>query len=375
MAKPGTSLRSQVAGTLQRSLTLVLSILVSVLFGSLLMLWYKQNPITVYGLLLKGAVGSPRSIAISLQRATPLIFTAIGSMVAFRTGMFNVGVEGQFLIGAIFGTYVGYALKLPRIVHLPLCLLVGFVAGAAWALVPAVLRQWYGINEIITTIMANYIATYFVSYLTNYPMRETPITAQTPPVQPTAWLTRFTEIFGPKGFGQGSQAHVGILIALALVIIVYVVFKRSKIGYEWRILGLSAPFSEFGGINLNRTFILGMLVSGGIAGLGGAVEILGVWRVYKDLFASGWGLRGNLAALLGGQTVIGSAIAAVFYGAMEAGAMGLDWSAGIPRQLIDIVVGLVIFFMAADGMWDFVKRIRIGRAAAAERRTTQDLQV
>ena len=374
MTRTRPAVRSQISSALQRSLTLVLSILAAVAVGSLLMLFYKQNPVEVYSLLIKGAVGTPRSIAISIQRATPLIFTATAAMIAFRTGMFNIGVEGQFLIGAIFGTYVGYAFKMPAFIHLPVCLLTGFLAGAAWALVPIILRQRFGINEIITTIMTNYIATYFISYLTNYPMRATPTTPQTPPVQTTAHIKRFVDVFGNKGFGQGSQAHLGIFIAIALVVVVYFVFRRTKIGYEWRVLGLSSLFSEFGGINLNRTFILGMLVSGGVAGLGGTVEILGVWRVYKDLFASGFGLRGMLAALLGRQTVIGSAVAAVFYGAMEAGAMGLDWSAGIPRQLIDIVVGLVIFFMAAEGMWDFVTHIHLGRKRATEGQPTQGQQ-
>jgi len=355
--------------TLKRFVNLGLSILAAILVGSLIMIWYKRNPIEVYRLLFLSAFGSQRAIFISLQRATPLIFTAIASTLAFRTGVFNVGVEGQFFIGAIFGTFVGYAVKLPMILHLPLTLLTGFTAGAIWAFFPTMMRQKLGISEIITTIMTNYIATFLISFLTNYPMRASPTTAQTPPVQPTAVLPQFVEL--TKGaLGKGSQAHVGIFIALAVVAIIYFIFKRTKLGYEWRMVGLSFPFSQFGGIDLDRTFIGGMLVSGGIAGLGGAVEILGVWRKYKDLFAIGFGFRGNLAALLGRQDVIGTTIAALFYGSMEAGAMGLDWTAGIPRQLIDILVGLIIFFMAAEGMWEFLGRIRISGATTAERRTT-----
>jgi len=222
--------------------------------------------------------------------------------------------------------------------------------------------------------MTNYIATFLISYLTNYPLRHTPTTPETPPVQPTAQLAQFVELSGGT-IGKGTQAHVGIFVALLVVVVMYIVFKRTRIGYEWRMVGLSFPFSEFGGISLDRTFIGGMLVSGGIAGLGGVVEILGVWREYKDLFAAGFGFRGNLAALLGGQNVIGSTIAALFYGGMEAGALGLEWSAGIPRQLIDIVVGLIIFFMAAEGMWAFVRRIKWVRGARAVRRTTEDLEV
>ena len=145
-------------------------------------------------------------------------------------------------------------------------------------------------------------------------------------------------------------------------------------GYEWRLVGLSSAFSEFSGINLTRTFIGGMLVSGGIAGLGGAVEILGVWRRYKDLFALGFGFKGNLAALLGGQTILGSGFAALFYGGMESGALDLSFTMGVPRQLIDIVVGLIIFFMAAEGIWDFTKKIKWARDEQV-RRTTENLEV
>jgi simple sugar transport system permease protein len=357
-----------------RSIGILLSILAAVMVGSIIMLIAGQNPLEIYWLLIKGALGSQRGLMISLQRATPLIFTAIASTLAFRTGVFNVGVEGQFFIGAICGAFVGYAVKLPMLIHLPLTLAAGFLGGAVWAFFPTIMRQKLGISEIITTIMTNYIATFLISYLTNYPLRHTPTTPETPPVQPTAQLAQFVELSGGT-FGKGTQAHVGIFIALLVVVVMVIVFKRTRIGYEWRMVGLSFPFSEFGGINLDRTFISGMLVSGGIAGLGGVVEILGVWREYKDLFAAGFGFRGNLAALLGGQDIIGSTIAALFYGGMEAGALGLEWSAGVPRQLIDIVVGLIIFFMAAEGMWAFVRRIQWVRGARTVRRTTEDLEI
>jgi simple sugar transport system permease protein len=358
---------------LRRSMTVILSLIAAILVGSLVILWYGENPVIIYFHLFQGAFGSQRAIFISLQRATPLIFTAVASSIAFRTGVFNLGVEGQFFIGAILGTLVGYAVELPMILHLPLTLLAGFVGGAIWAYFPTIMRQKLGISEVITTIMTNYIATFLISYLTNYPMRASPTTPETPPVQPTTRLLQFVEINGK--LGKGTQAHVGIFIAIAVVILLYYIFKRTTVGYEWRMVGLSFPFSEFGGINLDRTFITGMLVSGGIAGLGGIVEILGVWREYKNLFARGFGFRGNLAALLGGRTVIGSAVAAMFYGSMEAGALNLEWSAGIPRQLIDVIVGLIIFFMAAEGMWEFAKKIKIGRASELVRRTSGDSEV
>jgi general nucleoside transport system permease protein len=347
----------QLRGFLINTLTILLCILAAAAVGSIIMLAVGRNPFVVYRLLFLNAFGSERALFITMQRANPLIFTAIASCIAFRTGVFNVGVEGQFFIGAIAGTYVGYAFELPRFIHLPFALLAGFLGGALWAFIPTLMRQKLGVSEIITTIMTNYIATFFISWLTNYPMRERPLAAETPIVQDTAKIAQFVNL--NPNLAKGTQAHLGIFIALGVVIITWYIFKYTKIGYQWRMVGLSALFSEFGGINMDKTFIGGMLVSGGIAGLGGAVEILGVWRRYKDLFATGFGFKGNLASLLGGQSIIGSTIAAIFYGGLEAGALGLEWSTGIPRQLIDIVVGLIIFFMAAQGMWSFLYKIKL----------------
>ncbi|MCL4561531.1 MAG: ABC transporter permease [Chloroflexi bacterium] len=366
-----TNLQRSMGGVLRRSLTIFLSVFLAIIVGSIIMLLYGQNPIMIYKLLIMGAFGSQVGFFVTIQRATPIIFTAVASALAFRTGVFNVGVEGQFFIGAIAGTYVGYAFKMPTIIHLPLSLLAGFAGGALWAFFPTLMRQKLGVSEIITTIMTNYLATYLISWLTTYPLAASAVTSETPFVQPTAVLPQFQE-FTP--FGKGTQASVGIFIALGVAFVMWYIFKRTKLGYEWRMVGLSSLFSEFGGINLNKTFIGGMLVSGGIAGLGGAVEILGVWRKYKNLFAVGFGFKGNLAALLGGQNIIGSTVAASLYGAMESGALGLEWNAGVPRQLIDIVVGLIIFFMAAEGMWDFLRKIKIARGEPA-RRTTENLEV
>ncbi|MEI7844883.1 MAG: ABC transporter permease [Chloroflexota bacterium] len=366
-------IRRNLSNAFGRSITIILSIMAAVVVGSLIMVWYGVDPIKVYTSLLQGAFMSEKGRFVAIQRATPLIFTAIASALAFRTGVFNVGVEGQFFIGAITATWVGYQFQLPMYFHLPLALFAGFLGGAAWAFIPTIMRQKLGVSEIITTIMTNYLATNLVSWLCNYPMRATPTVAETPFVQPTAVLPQFIDI-NPL-LGKGTQANVGIFIALAVVLVMWYIFKYTKLGYEWRLVGFSSLFAEFGGINLTKTFVGGMLVSGGIAGLGGAVEILGVWRKYKDLFSAGFGFKGNLAALLGGQSILGSAFAAVFYGGMESGALDLSFTMGVPRQLIDIVVGLVIFFLAAEGIWDFTKKIKWVRSSEQVRRTTENLEV
>jgi simple sugar transport system permease protein len=298
--------------------------------------------------------------------------TAVASTLAFRTGVFNIGVESQVVIGGIVGTYAGFAFNLPAILHIPVCFLAAFVAGALWAAIPALMRQKLGISEIITTIMTNYIGTFLNSYLLQYVLAVSKRLTETPFIKDSAKLPQFIELM--PSLGAGNRAHVGIFFALAISAILYVILQRTKIGFEWRMVGLSVPFAEFVGVNTGRTFIGGFLASGGIAGLAGLLEGLGVWRRWRSGITLGFGFKGNLAALLGGRTIIGSTLSGIFYGAMEAGALGVEWSAGVPRQLIDIIVGLIIFFMAAPGLWDILKRIKWVSAPSLVERTTEELE-
>lgn len=353
---------------LRSSFRLLVSVGISFIIGSLIILWYGHNPFEVYGLLIQGAFGSQRSFFITIQRATPLIFTALASTLAFRTGVFNVGIESQFYVGALVGAVMGYAVQLPPVIHLPVVILSGALGGALWAIVPAVMRQKLGISEIVSTIMTNFVAIQLRDYLLLYHLRVSPQLAETPFVSDSAKLPQFYELV--QGLGRGSQAHVGIFIALATALALWAVLKYTKHGYEWRMVGLSFPYSEFIGVKLNRAFMSGFIVSGAIAGLGGVVEILGVWRRYKQGFGIGFGFKGNLASLLGGQSVPGATLAALFYGSMEAGSVGLEWTSGIPRQLIDVLIGLIIFFMAAPGLWDVLKNAKLVSKPGAGRQTT-----
>lgn len=357
MSRVVDGLKKHVKRALHGSFRLGVSMAIAVIIGSIIILLYGHNPMEIYGMLIQGAFGSRRSLFITLQRATPLIFTALASALAFRTGVFNVGIESQFYIGALCGTVVGYAFDLPAIIHLPLTFLAAFVGGALWAVVPAILRERLKISEIVTTIMTNYVAFQLRDYLLIYVLRVGPHLAETPFVKDSVKLPQFTELV--PGLGRGSQAHVGIFLAFATAIVLYAVLKYTRRGYEWRMVGVSFPFSEFAGMNMKRAFMTGFVASGGIAAIGGLVEILGVWRRYKQLFGVGFGFKGNLAALLGGRTVVGSTAAALFYGSMEAGSVALEWNSGVPRQLIDILIGLIIFFMAAPGLWDFLKSAKL----------------
>lgn len=373
MNKGSKSLRARVRESLRGLTTVLLSIAAAVVVGSVIMLLYGQSPVAIYRDLVRGAIGTRNSFFLTVQRATPLIITAVASTVAFRTGVFNIGIESQVMIGGLFGTWAGLLFHLPPILHIPLCIVVAFVAGACWAAVPALMRQKLGISEIVSTIMTNYIGTFLNSYMLQYVLAASKRLAEMPMIQDTAKIPQFIELW--PSLGAGNRAHLGIFVALAIAVVVYLILQRTKAGFEWRMVGLSVPFAEFVGMNTGRTFVTGFLASGGIAGIAGVLEGLGVWRRWRAGITLNFGFKGNLAALLGGRTVIGSTVAGAFYGTMEAGALGVEWSAGVPRQLIDIIVGLVIFFMAAPGLWDILKRIKWVSAPSMVQRTTEEQEI
>jgi simple sugar transport system permease protein len=330
-----------------RSLIIILlSLLMALFIGAIFMLASGYNPLEVYWMMFQGAFISSYNLMNTLQRATPLIFTSLAVLIAFRTGTFNIGVEGQLFMGAISAAWAGFAFKgLPALVHIPLALGIAMLAGALYALIPAILKFNYGVNEIITTIMLNTVATLFTGYLVNYPLRENAMAAQTPKVLETARLARLVNY---------SQVNVGIFIAIFCVILFWYIFKKTTFGFRTRMVGEAAPFAEYAGINPIRTAFAGMLISGAVAGLAGGVELLGVHYRFVEQFATGLGFDGILIAWLGKGTPIGAFLAAIFYGGMKTGAMTVDWMTDIPRQLADTILAIVIFFMAAEGLFDWL---------------------
>ncbi len=323
-----------------------LSLLLSLLIGSIFMISSGYNPLNVYLMMFQGAFIGKINIMNSLKNATPLIFTSMAVLIAFRTGTFNIGVEGQLFMGAIAAAWAGFSLEgLPSIIHIPLSLLFAIIAGALYAMIPAILKFKFNVNEIITTIMLNSIAFLFTSYLVNYPLRESPMAPQTPKVFESARLPRLTD---------SSQVSVGIIIAVIFAVIFWFVFKKTTFGFRTRVVGEASSFAEFSGISPVRTAFYGMLISGAVAGLAGGVELLGVHYRFVELFPTGLGFNGILIAWLGKGTPLGALFAALFYGGIQSGAMTVDWITSIPRQLSDTLLVLMVFFIAAEGMFDWV---------------------
>ena len=277
----------------------------------------------------------------TLERATPLIFTGLSAVVAFRSGMFSIGQEGQYLMGAVMAAYLGYTIHLPYVVHPAVIIFASMAAGAFYSWIPGLLKVKLGVNELLATIMMNAIAVTFTEYMVQYPMRaDRGTTAHSPVIDATAML---------PSFFKGSRWGVGFVIAIAAVIIVLVYLWRTKPGYEQRMAGQSSKFAFFGGIPSDKAAIRAMVISGALAGLAGAVEVLGVQHRIMTGFSTGLGFDGLTAAILGQTHPIGVLIVAILFAGLRLGAqIGLQIQVHIPQELGGTIIGFIILFVAAS---------------------------
>lgn len=337
----------------------VLAVLLALLVGAVILLISGVNPLEAYGALLEGAFGSPIALRRTLEKSTPLIFSGLAVAFAFRGGLFNIGAQGQLLLGAVVAAGVGFGISgLPAIIHIPLALLAGAATGALYGAIPGALKARTGAHEVITTIMLNFVAINISDYLADGPWKDTSgtnIVARTPLIHPSAEIPALA--FVPLGF------LLGILMA---VVVWYVLFKTT-IGYEVRTVGLSANAARYAGIRVAFTIVLTMVISGALAGMGGAVETLGVVGRFQPGFNIGLGFEGITVALLAKAHPFGVIPAALLLGTMAAGSSTMQFNAGAEAELTDILAALMLFFVSADLI---IRKILRGRAPEEEEEVT-----
>ena len=271
--------------------------------------------------------------------------------------MFNMGTEGQLYMGAISATLVGiYCKGLPAIAHIPLCLLAGMVAGAIWASIPALLRVYWNTSEIVVTLMMNYIAINFTSFLVKEYFLTTGVFGDSLTTDELAATARFP-VFG------GSPISFGFILGTLLVIAYILFFTKSKRGFEIKVSGVNPDFAKFSGISVNKVRISVMLMSGMVAGLAGAAEIMGVQGRFLSGFSPDFGTSGMLVALLGNSSGIGIYISAIFMGILKAGSLTLERSAGVSRALAVVIQALIICFVSVKTLkvFDFKKKEGSGK--------------
>ncbi|AGB40712.1 ABC-type uncharacterized transport system, permease component [Halobacteroides halobius DSM 5150] len=331
-----------VKNILKELLIPLLAIVSSFIIGAIILLSSGYDPVATYMSLFQGAFGSLNSVANTLLQATPLIFTGLAVAIAFRAGLFNIGGEGQLLVGGLAAAWVGTWEGMPMVIHLPLTITVAMLAGALWIAIPAVLKAKLGVHEVITTIMFNYIAYSFTAYYSLKVLAK-PGNIQTPNIEPSAYLWRFSNIID-----MYSYLNLGFIIALVVIGIIYYLLWKTTIGYEIRAVGINPNAAEYGGINSTKNIILALLISGALAGLGGAERALGLFHNYRSGFSAGYGFTGIAVALLGRNHPVGVFLAALLFGALANGRTYMNMMAGVPVDLVNILQAVIILFVAAD---------------------------
>lgn len=322
------------------------AILLGLLFGAFVMLLGGYNPVVAYGSLVGKVFGNPYDTGETIREITPLILTGLSVAFAFRTGLFNIGAEGQYLIGMTGATLIGVKLDLPWFIHAPLAVIVGAVLGGLWGAIAGYLKAKRGVNEVITTIMLNWIALYLSNYVVNAFLLQ--------PGQQRSYMIHDSasiSIGWLSSLMGNSRMHAGIFLALISAAIFYVILWKTRQGYELRAVGHNPHAAGYAGMDVNKSVVKAMFVGGVFAGLAGVVEVLGVFH-YQTIMAGspGIGFDGMSVALLGGNNPLGVVLAAVLFGGLTYGSAGMSFGADVPPEIVRVVIGSVIFFVATHGI-------------------------
>ena len=326
----------------------VWAVLGALLLGALFIAAAGISPLRAYSALINGAFGSVSGLGITINKTSPLLFAGLGVAFAFRCGLFNIGGEGQLYIGALFGGWLALPFpNLPGYVLLPAVLVFSFIGGGIWGAIPGFLRAKWKMNEIITTILMNYIGFWFVSFLLHGPLQESRgYYPQSEILPEQSWLPIIWD---------EAHLHAGIIFALLAAAGVYVVMWRTTIGYQIRAVGSNPEAAEYSGIPVVRSMVLAMFVSGGLMGLAGASAIFGVQHRLNDFFSPGYGFDGIAVALLGFTHPAGVILAAVFFGGLRAGFNAIHRTEGLPLAMAQVVQGTTLILVVASV---FVPRLR-----------------
>ena len=361
----------------QELLSPSLAVISGLIIGAIIIAVSGASVVDAYGALFKGSFGSLSELLAgiksytatgdqtellkaiypfteSLVAATPYILAGLSVAIGFRCGLFNIGAEGQLLIGSLCAVFVGYSVKgLPAFIHLPLSLLAGAAGGAVWGMVPGYLKARFGAHEVVNTIMMNWIAFRLSDWLLSGPMKSPGFRPVTQNVLATAELPRF--------FAAPLRFNWGFVIALVVAYGVYWFLFKTTLGFEIRSVGANPDAAKYAGMNIIRNFVFVMALAGGLAGLAGATQVLGVDHWVGQGFSAGYGFDAIALALLGKSHPFGVVLAALLFGFLRSGATDMQSMAGIPIDIISIIQGLIIVFIAAPDIIRWIYRIRTAK--------------
>lgn len=356
----------------------LIAVVAAFVVGAVIILIIGDNPINAYLILFNSALSWPDGIGYTLAYATPLIFTGLAVAVAFRCGLLNIGAEGQLYFAAMVTTFVGIKLggvafelngvpvapfaSLPRVVLLPLCMLVAIIAGAFWGAIPGVLKAKLGSHEVINTIMLNFIALALISYFTQYHYKAPGPIMQTVEIGKAAQLPRMGSFI--PGLPERIPLNLAFVLALIACVLVYLFLWRTKWGYAIRATGANPSAAEYGGISIKTQIVIAMAVSGGLAGMVAIGEVLGNRHRYYNEFSDNYGYTGIAVALLGRNHPVGVVFAALLFAILDRGAIFVDaFTEHISKDIVLVIKGLVVLFVAAEAFFRFMYNRRMLKAA------------
>ena len=313
----------------------VVGVLLAFLLGAVVMLVQGYNPIDTYYQLFAYSL-APGKITYTLSKSVPLVLTGLSASVAFASGPVNLGQPGQLLMGALLATIGGLYINLPPLLMIPLLLVLAMLGGALWSGVAAMLKHWFNMSEFITTLMLNMIADFFTYWAINYPFFEKNANhPQTPLIAESGWMP----VWG--------NFNSSVIVMLVAFVVVWFIMNRSTAGYEWRLSGQNSLFSRLGGVNVNKNYILVMLLTGALAGLaGGLVVIAGPHRFIKDIGAN-YAWDGVMIAMVANSDILLTLIFGFFFSILQTGSVGMELITAVPKELIEVLQAVIVLIVVA----------------------------
>ena len=340
-----------------RFIHILLSILLGFLVGAIFLAIMGLSVGEAYGRLIT-SVTSVKGFSYVIVYSIPYIVVGLSVAFSFKTGVFNIGAEGQFVMGSMAAAVVGIlAGGLPKIVLIPLCFLAAMLAGAVWGVIVGVLKTKWGINEVLSMIMFNWVAFYLSNFIAGIPAIHSDGTAEaTKNISDNASTLLSKDLI--NRLGLCPTANWGILVAIAVTVLVWFIIEKTTLGYELKAVGSNKFAAEYGGINVNRSILTALAISGALAGLGGSLQLMGMGsRISVFSSQEGFGFAGIVVALIGCSNPFGVLIAGIFYGALTFGGSKLNLD-GAPTQLINVIVGTVVFFIAISIIFTRLKFLK-----------------
>jgi len=341
----------------------IVSIFLGFLVGAIVLLVAGFNPIEAYWAILKGIFSKPKYMSYVIIYSTPLIITGLSVAFAMRTGLFNIGAEGQYIVGAMAAAMAGYFFHLPMVLHVIVCIGLAAFAAAIWGGIAGYIKAKFGVHEVISTIMLNWIALYLSNWAVTLNSFGKMGTGKSYVIQETARIDlwgqwKITEagiafIRSHKILGDvlKSPVNIGFIIAIVLAFLMWYTLNKTTLGYELRAVGYNPHAAEYGGIDVNRSIITSMFISGGLAGTAGALQVMGVsHRIAKLAAMEGYGFDGIAVSLIGNNTGVGSVFAGILFGGLKYGGSKIQDAIEAPTDVISIVVGTIILFIAMPNL-------------------------